>query len=78
MKFTPHLFLKVQNDHPRPIFVLATTNIHTLLRIEMPRVVSVKRLQKTIRQSFAARKVPDVNNISPSATITLPHLFEHG
>ncbi len=22
--------------------------------------------------------VPDVNNISPSATITLPHLFEHG
>jgi len=52
-EFTPHLFLKVEHEHPRPLFVLAMTNVSTLLRIDMPRVVSAEQLQKTIRDNYA-------------------------
>ena len=53
MKFTPHLWAKVERDNPRPIFVLAMTNVHGLLRIDLPRIVTVDRRQQAIRAHYA-------------------------
>lgn len=50
--FSPHLWLKVERDIPSQIFIVALVGVPKLLKVELPRLVSVDHIPKIIRNHY--------------------------